>query len=285
MKCRSASVVAPVVPAWQCPRDDGAVSVAPAMTAFTRSSQSPPIRITAFGGLTITVDDRPVRFGRTLPRKPLALLGSLVTVGERSISPHTACESLWPEADGYDAYRALVTTVYRLRSLLRYRDAVRFSAEGVRLESTLVSVDAWEFERALASSPTPPQLAAVLERYSGPFLGDDESVHAFEARERLQRKFARSVRSLGQHYETVGDVPAAIALYERALDAGAVSEEIHVQLMWCLAQAGQRSAAAQVFERCRALLARRLCITPSSATVLAFRSILAGGDQPVTTTF
>jgi DNA-binding SARP family transcriptional activator len=255
------------------------------MAAFTMTSQNPLIRITAFGGLTLTVDDRLVRFGRTLPRKPLALLASLLTVGERSISPHTACESLWPEADGYDAYRALVTTVYRLRSLLRYRDAVRFSAEGVRLERALVSVDAWEFERVLAGSPTPPQLAAVLERYSGPFLGDDESVHAFEARERLQRKFVRGVRSLGQQYEAAGDVPAAIALYEHALDAGAVSEEIHVQLMRCLAQAGQRSAAAQVFERCRALLARRLCITPSSATVVAFRSILAaGGDQPVTTT-
>jgi DNA-binding SARP family transcriptional activator len=243
-----------------------------------------PVRINALGGLTIVVDDQPLRFGRTLPRKPLALLRSLLTVGDRSISPHTACESLWPEADGYDAYRALVTTVYRLRGLLRYREAVRFSAEGVKLESTLVSVDAWEFERALASSPTLPQLASALERYRGPFLGDDESPHAFEARERLQRKFIRGVRSLGHHYESIGDVPAAIALYERALDAGAVSEEIHRQLMECLARAGHRSAAAQVFERCRALLARRLCITPSSATVLAFRSIVeAGGDQPVTT--
>ena len=244
-----------------------------------------PIRITAFGGLTLAVDDQPVRFGRTLPRKPLALLRSLLTVGDRAISPHAACESLWPDADGYDAYRALVTTVYRLRGVLRYRDAVRFSGDGLRLESALVSVDAWEFERALSSAPTPPQLAAALEQYCGPFLGDDESAHAFEARERLQRKFIRGVRSLGLHYETTGDVPAAVALYERALDAGAVSEEIHLQLMRCLAHAGQRSAAAQVFERCRALLARRLCMTPSSATVSAFRSILAaGGDQPVTTT-
>jgi DNA-binding SARP family transcriptional activator len=244
-----------------------------------------PIRITAFGGLTIAVDDQPVRFGRTLPRKPLALLRSLLSVGDRCISPHTACESLWPEADGYDAYRALITTVYRLRGLLRHRDAVRFSAEAVKLESALVSVDAWEFERALAGAPTPPQLAAALELYSGPFLGDHESAHTFEARERLQRKFIRGVRSLGRHYESTSDVPAAIALYERALDAGTVSEEIHVQLMQCLAHAGHRSAAAQVFERCRALLARRLCITPSSATLLAFRSIAeAGGDQPVTTT-
>ena len=108
-----------------------------------------PIRITAFGGLTITIDDQPVRFGRTVPRKPLTLLRSLLTLADRPMSVRAACESLWLDAEDYDAYRALVTTVYRLRGLLRYRDAVCFSAEGVRLEGRLVWVDAWEFERAL----------------------------------------------------------------------------------------------------------------------------------------
>lgn len=72
----------------------------------------------------------------------------------------------------------------------------------------------------------------------------------------------------------VGDAPAAISLYERALDSGAVSEEIHVQLMRCHALVGQRRAAAQVVDHCRSLLARRFRMTPSSATVLAFRSIV-----------
>ena len=244
---------------------------------------SSPIRITAFAGLTLAVDGQTVRFGRTAPRKPLALLRSLITVGDYAISLHAACDSLWPEAEGHDAYRALVTTVYRLRGLLRHREAISFSVEGVRLDPRLVWVDAWEFERSLAASPSPAQLAAALTLYRGPFLSDDEHPHVFEARERLQRKFIRAVRTLGHHYENVGDATAAIALYERALDAGVVSEEIHVQLMQCLACAGQRGAAAQVFERCRALLARRLCITPSSATVIAFRSIVdSSRDQPVT---
>lgn len=242
-----------------------------------------PVHIGTFGGLAIAVDGQPVRFGRTLPRKPLALLRSLLTVGDHGISLHAACDALWPDADGYDAYRALVTTAYRLRGILRHREALSLSADGVKLDASLVWVDAWELERSLARTLSPSQLAAALELYRGPFLGDDPGPHAFEARERLQRKFIRGVRSLGSHYERNGDTAAAIVLYERALDAGAVSEEIHVQLMQCLACVGQRSAAAQVFERCRALLARRLCITPSSATVNAFRSIVAAGrDEPVT---
>lgn len=233
-----------------------------------------PIRITAFGGLAIAVDDRTVRFGRTVPRKPLSLLSLLLAAGDRPVGTHVASEALWPDAEGYDAYRALVTTVYRLRGLLRHRDAIRFSADGVRIESSFVSVDAWDFERMVSTSRDPARLAAALDLYRGPFLGDDESSHVIEARERMLRKYLRAVRSLGQHYEDIGDTAAAIALYERALDGGVASEEIHVQLMRCHALAGQRSAAAQVFERCRTILARRFRMTPSTATVLAFRSIM-----------
>jgi DNA-binding SARP family transcriptional activator len=244
------------------------------MTAGASRREREPIRITAFGGLVIAVDERTVRFGRTLPRKPLALLSLLLAAGDRAVGTHVARESLWPDAEEHDAYRALVTTVYRLRCLLRHRDALRFSADGVRLDGSVVCVDAWDFERIVAASQEPADLVPALELYRGPFLGDDESAHVIEARERLQRKFIRGVRNLGRHYEDVGDAAAAIALYERALDSGVVSEELHVQLMRCHAVAGQRSAAAQVFERCRALLARRFRMTPSSATILAFRSIV-----------
>jgi len=244
------------------------------MTPNESRREREPIRITTFGGLVIAVDERTVRFGRTLPRKPLALLSLLLAAGGRAVGTHVVCEALWPDAEEHDAYRALVTTVYRLRGLLRHRDALGFCADGVRLDRSSVCVDAWNFERAVAASQEPADLASALELYRGPFLGDDESAHVLEARERLLRKFIRGVRHLGQHYEETGDVPAAIALYERALDSGAVSEEIHVQLMRCHALIGQRSAAAQVFERCRALLARRFRMTPSSATVLAFRSIV-----------
>lgn len=233
-----------------------------------------PIRITTFGGLVVAVDERTVRFGRTLPRKPLALLSLLLAGGDRAVGMHVARESLWPDAEEHDAYRALVTTVYRLRGLLRHRDALRFSADGIRLESSRVCVDAWNFERMVAASQDPEELAPAVELYRGPFLGDDESIHVIEARDRLLRKFIRAVRALGRHYEDVGDTVSAIALYERALDSGVISEEIHVQLMRCHALVGQRSAAAHVFERCRSLLARRFRMTPSSATVLAFRSIV-----------
>jgi DNA-binding SARP family transcriptional activator len=243
----------------------------------------PPVRIRALGGLDIEVDGLPVRYGRTVPRKPLALLRSLLTLGGRFMSQHAACEALWPQADGYDAYRSLITTVYRLRQLLRHPEAVHWCGQGLALKTSAVWVDAWAFERELDDSRCTPRLAAALELYRGPFLGDEEHPHAFEARDRMQRKFVRGVRTLGERYESSGDTNSAIALYERALDAEAISEDIHRELMLCLIRTGQMSAAAQIYQRCRTLLARRLGISPSAPTVIAFRSITQFAcDQRVT---
>ncbi len=241
------------------------------------------IRIRALGGLSLEVDGAPLRFGRTSPRKPLALLQALLSARGQPISAVAIGESLWPDADPHDAYRALVTTVYRLRRWLRYRAAVHFDHAGIALDESRVWVDAWVFERDIAMVQSPPVMLAALELYRGAFLGDQPQAFALEARDRLQRKFVRGVRSVGHQYELASDLHAAIALYERALEVVAVSEDIHRLLMQCLIRLGQTSAAAQIFQRCRMLLASRLGVSPSAPTVLAYRSIeLAARDQRVT---
>jgi two-component SAPR family response regulator len=241
------------------------------------------IRIRALGGLSLEVDGAPLRFGRTSPRKPLALLQALLSARGQPISTLAIGESLWPDADPHDGYRALVTTVYRLRRWLQHRDAIRFDHAGIALDESCVWVDAWVFERDIAKVESLPSMLAALDLYRGAFLGDEPQAFALEARDRLQRKFVRGVRSAGYQYELVGDLHAAIALYERALEVVAVSEDIHRLLMQCLIRLGQTSAAAQIFQRCRMLLASRLGVSPSAPTVLAYRSIGATArDQRVT---
>src|SRR4051812_17053345 len=84
----------------------------------------PPIRVRTLGDFEIEVEGVPLRYGRAAPRKPLMLLQSLLALGGRTLSAHVASATLWPEAEGFDAYRSLVTTVYRLRRLLRHPQAV-----------------------------------------------------------------------------------------------------------------------------------------------------------------
>ncbi len=241
----------------------------------THGGSSGPIRIYALGRLEVLIDGVPWRFGRTAPRKPLELLKSLLALGGRHVNQHVVCDALWPDADGYDSYRSLITTVYRLRRLLHHREAIGFCGARLALDARLCWVDAWAFERDLADQHDSSRLEAAVALYRGRFLGDDDHPHAFEARDRMQRKFVRAALALGQRYETTGDLDGAIALYERALDIEAVSEDIHRRLIDCLGRAGRTAAAVAVYQRCRTLLAQRLGLAPCSATELVFRSLRA----------
>lgn len=242
-----------------------------------------PIRIHTLGRLEIEVDGKLLDFGRSPPRKPLALLESLVAAANHTLSTHAACEALWPDAEGFDAYRTLITTVYRLRRVLQYREALQFCGKAVSLCERLVWVDAWSFDHAIRDSQPLPQLAAALDLYRGPFLSDIEHPHAYETRDRLQRRYERMVRVVAQRYQADGEDDAAISLYERASDLGATSEELFREHIQCLVRIGQPAAAAEVFQRCRAVLSRRFGISPSVATVLAYRGIQQNSrDQRVT---
>lgn len=234
-----------------------------------------PIRIYALGRLEIVVEGEPLRFTRCAPRKPVELLKTLLALGGRGVGQSAVCDSLWPDSDGHDAYRALVTTVYRLRRLLRHKGAITFSGGRLTLNAQLCWVDAWEFERGVADPCAPSRIEQALALYRGRFLSDDEHPHAFEARSRLQRKLVRATLTLGGHYESTRRFDLAISLYERVLEAESVSEELHLRLMNCLVRAGQAAAVAVVYRRCRKVLATRLGVAPSHAIERAFRAACA----------
>src|SRR5690242_12880490 len=107
----------------------------------TPAASGQPIRVRTLGDFEIQVNGAPVRYGRAAPRKPLMLLQSLVALSGRTLSAHVACETLWPDAEGFDAYRSLVTTTYRLRRLLGHPRALQFSGQGLRLDTQFVWVD------------------------------------------------------------------------------------------------------------------------------------------------
>jgi DNA-binding SARP family transcriptional activator len=252
--------------------EDAAPRALPSPGSFVRSA---PIRIYTLGRLEIVVEGEPLRFTRSAPRKPIELLKTLLALGGRGVSQSTLCDSLWADSDAHDAYRALVTTVYRLRRLLRHKCAVSFSGARLTLDPRFCWVDAWEFERSVADLSEPGRIEQALALYRGRFLSDDEHPHAFETRTRLQRKLVRAALALGVHYETAGQFDVAISVYERALETESVSEELHLRLMNCLVRAGQASAVAVVYRRCRKILASRLGVTPSHAIERTFQAACA----------
>ena len=164
-------------------------------TPATRAAPA-PVLIYTLGRFDLLINGVCLKFEGRGPRKPLELLAALIACGPRGASVSAVTDLLWPEADGFDAYRALITTLHRLRRLIVHRQAVAFAAGRLRIDSALCSVDAWSLEQALAAARDREQLAAALTLYRGPFLTDEESPWVLGMRARLEQSVARATRRL-----------------------------------------------------------------------------------------
>jgi DNA-binding SARP family transcriptional activator len=215
---------------------------------------SSPVAILALGRFDIYLAGTRLRFEGKTPHKPLDLLKGLLVAGGRGVSRRILCDALWPDLDSWLSRQALNAAVFRLRRILDNKDVVRLDGELLRLEAEGCQVDAWEFESGISQAGEPDAVLAAMQRYQGPFLGDSEHPLAFEARDRLRRKFVRGTVHLGQIYERRGDLDDAIALYHRALDIEQGIEELHQVLIGCLTRSGQAEAAAAAYRRCLAAM-------------------------------
>jgi DNA-binding SARP family transcriptional activator len=157
----------------------------------------PPVCIRTLGCLEVFVEGIALEFRGRGPRKPLELLTALVVAGKRGASAAAIADMLWPEADGFDAYRALVTTAHRLRALLRCRLSVHLGGGRVRLNWHVCEVDVWQFEERLEEAQTLCQLDALIGLYDGLFLGDDPTTWAIGMRSHLGQSVTRAERRLG----------------------------------------------------------------------------------------
>lgn len=153
-----------------------------------------PVEIYSLGHFEILVGGQPARIEGRGPRKPLELLTLLLVARERGSSIGSVADSLWPDADGFDAYRSLITTVYRLRRLLECPAAVQLTAGRIRLDPAYCAVDVWKFEHAIKCARDRDQLHTALDLYAGPFLPDNTHPWVIGMRVQLQHAFASASR-------------------------------------------------------------------------------------------
>ena len=183
------------------------LGVEPAYVAelVKRHRLAPPVRIHAFGGLSI----EGVLLGKKPPVVPLRLLAVLVALGGRDVSEAQLVDAVWPDADGARARASLHTTLHRLRKLLGHEDALRHHNGRVALAPDVVWLDAWDAERACVAVEAAvargrrgelgAHVDTLLATYRGPLLGsDDTSACIVAARAKLHARIARSVRAAGR---------------------------------------------------------------------------------------
>ena len=149
-----------------------------------------PVVIHTLGRFDIYVHGERLRFARRAPRRPLELLAALLARGGCAVHSGTLCDSLWPDADPFDASRAFTITLHRLRRLLRHDGALVLSMGLLSLDPQICATDIWLLESALRLAKSHEACEAALACYAGPFLGEDDSPWALATRARLDQAMA-----------------------------------------------------------------------------------------------
>ncbi|MGH2671131.1 MAG: AfsR/SARP family transcriptional regulator, partial [bacterium] len=114
-----------------------------------------PVKVYTLGCFDLIVDGAPLRVADKGQKKPLELFMALVALGGRQVPQTRLADLLWPDAEGDAAYRALITTLQRLRRLLGEPRAITFQDGCLSVDGRQVWVDAWAFERALGKTAQP----------------------------------------------------------------------------------------------------------------------------------
>lgn len=214
-------------------------------------------------------------------RQPLALL-AMLALADAPMSRDELAFLLWADAPQATARQRLRRTLSNLRQALEKTggaDALQTTTDTALLEHTRCQVDVLQFLQHASEAARTPGAAAcgpakhAIEYYQGTLLEGFALQEAPEferwlatERERLERIYHETLTTLITAATAAGDSAQAIAAAERLLATDPLDETTHCTLMRLYASAGQRTAALQQYERCRALLAHELGIEPLPET-------------------
>lgn len=200
--------------------------------------------IRLLGGVAIEGHDGR-RAGRVAQRSRLALTAILAVAHPRPVSRERLMAMLWPESDGDRARHLLRDAVYRVRETLGH-ETLLGTGDDLRLDSTRVECDLWEFKDAL----TRGDFARADRAYAGPFLdghflsdsaefqqwADAERARLAEAHLRVLESIATSLSESENH-------AAAVAAWKRLSTADPHNGRVAIRLMEALDVAGDRAGA------------------------------------------
>jgi DNA-binding SARP family transcriptional activator len=238
-----------------------------------------PIKIHALGNFRIYRDGNALEFVRKVQQMPLKLLKLMVALGGTGIPEEQLADILWPDTDGYSAYRAFSTTLYRLRQLLEIPDLIKITEGKVSIDKRLCWVDNWAFEKitneillsrkledtSCNRSEIQQKLEKALILYQGDFLKMEEwGAPVISEREKLRGLFIQLIDKTGRSLEAKELWHEAIQLYKRGLVINESVEKFYQRLMICHFNLGEKSDAINVFERCRKIFLAGYGIEPGN---------------------
>lgn len=222
--------------------------------------------------------------GEQLPLKGQALLIYLAVTGQAH-NRSALARLLWGDLPEETARANLRLTLSRLRKLLP-EELFDVTRQTVGLHPGAFTLDLAEFAAKAGKGIQPPTTAVLQQAttlYRGSFLQGFAVPDALEFEDwqlvqqaQWQQTAVSTLHRLIIQARQENQLAVAIAAARQLLTIEPWHEEAHRQLIWLLAQSGQRSSALAQYESCRRLLADELAVAPEPATTQLAEQIRAG---------
>jgi LuxR family maltose regulon positive regulatory protein len=270
-------------------RDEGGLDLArlcggrDPLAAAERPAPAGGLEIRCFGGLSVSVDGRPLDLRPVKPRARM-LLRMLAAHSGRPVHREVLQEALWPEADHETGIHNLQVAMSSLRQVLEPGVARGGSAFLVRDGDAYrlglpagASIDVLSFEAALGSglaARAAGQTAAVvaacaqaLALYTGELLPEDGPAEwVVRLRERYRGRAVEAARLLAETLLEAGDNAGAVDAAAAGLHADRYSDALWRLVISARERSGDPVAAARARRDYLAML-DELGVAPTSSAV------------------
>lgn len=238
-----------------------------------------PLRMSVFGGLTVTSSDGERYALRGVRQR--ALLAYLALSSSHEFSRRHLAEVLWPDAPDDEARHSLRQCLSLIRRELG-PDAAALTLDGdrVRLETDQFETDLTLLHQ-LATSPEPADWHGASNVYRGELLaGLEVGGTPFDDWLALQRRVTSelAVAALARVADVqaaAGDLVGAIVTVRRILVLDPFDEVERRHLMRLLARHGRSASAIREYGEFSTLLREHLDVEPSLETTHLYQTILA----------
>lgn len=237
-----------------------------------------PVAIAVLGALTVTRGGVPVPLTSAKQKR---LLLRLALSANETVGRDELLDLLWDGKRPASAANLLHTYVGRLRRLLEPGSDRTLVTEpgGYKLAAPPARIDVERFRELAARASAAPEPREALEHYAeaaglwrgetdvdalrdGPLMAALTGEYAV-----LLRDYACAARELGEGEAVLPRLRDLAARLE-------LDENLHAELIMCLAAAGRRAEALDAYERIRSSLAEQLGIDPGTRLRQARRAVL-----------
>ncbi len=243
---------------------------------------APRLRLHTLGGPGVWLGSDPVP-GTASRRRLVAFLALLASHGINGITRDKLLAYLWPESDTAHARNSLKQALFWLRRVLRNPALIVATGDVLRLDPSLIQVDAWEFEAAIDRG----DFQAAVRLYQGPYLDGFHvtGLAEFEQwsdseRGRLARRYAEALEALAQRAEQAGDMASVVASWRLLAEADPLSTSRALGLMRAMIRAGDPTGALEHFHTHAALVRAELDCPPGTELAALAESVHDGASKP-----